>query len=145
MGCPIRRSCVWGFWRELSCTISLMPKHKKTKHPQTKLFLRNNSEIEVDHEIQELIDIMNAPGLTTLNSCQNDRGTSYIQFRGKLAKPFMHALLTQLLNEKRHKPEHPICFANPKNPKYPNSFQIRWNPIDYDFLVRYARSTVDRL
>jgi hypothetical protein len=121
-----------------------MPKSKKTKHPQTKLLLRNNSEIQVDHEIQELIELMNVPGLTTLNSCQNDRGTSYIQFHGKLAKPFMHSLLTQLLNEKRHKPQHPICFANPKNSKHPNSFQIRWNPIDYDFVLRCSRIALQR-
>jgi len=122
-----------------------MPKRKKTKHPQTKLLLPNNSEIQVDHEIQELIEIMNTPGLTTLNSCQNDHGTSYIQFRGKLAKPFMLSLLTQLLNEKHQKPQHPISFANPKNPKHPNSFQIRWNPINYKLLVRYSRSALSRL
>jgi hypothetical protein len=122
-----------------------MPNRKKTKHPQTKLLFRNNSEIEVDHEIQELIEIMNAPGLSTINSCQNDRGTSYIQFRGKLAKPFMHSLLTQFLNEKRHKPQHPISFANPKNPKHPNSFQIRWNPLDYNIVVRIARVALSRL
>jgi hypothetical protein len=122
-----------------------MPNRKKTKHPQSKLLLRNNSEIEVDHEIQELIEIMNAPGLTTLNSCQNDRGTSYIQFRGKNSKPFMHSLLTQLLNEKRRKPQRPISFANPKNLKHPNSFQIRWNPIDYDCVVRFARNVLSHL
>jgi hypothetical protein len=116
----------------------------KPKHLQTKLLLRNNSEIQVDHDIQELIQILNNPGLTTINSCQNDHGTSYIQFRGKLAKPFMHSLLTQWLNEKRHKPQHPISFANPKNPKHPNSFQIRWNPIDYDFVVRCAHKAVSR-
>ena len=114
----------------------------KPKHPQTKLLLRNNSEIEVDDQIQELIQILNAPGLVTINSCQNDHGTAYIQFRGKLAKPFMLSLLTQWLNEKRHKPQHPICFANPKNPKHSNSFQIRWNPIDYDFVVRYAHNAL---
>lgn len=119
-----------------------MPKPKKTKHPQTKLLLQNNSEIEVDHEIQELIEIMNTRGLVTINSCQNDRGTSYIQFRGKLAKPFMLSLLTQWLNEKRHKPQHPISFANPKNSKHPNSFQIRWNPIDYNLVMRIARNAV---
>jgi hypothetical protein len=119
-----------------------MPKRKKTKHPQTKLLLQNNSEIQVDHEIQELIEIMNTPGLTTLNSCQNDRGTAYIQFRGKKSKPFMLSLLTQWLNEKRHKPQHPISFANPRNPKHPNSFQIRWNPVDYNFVVRIARKTL---
>jgi len=117
----------------------LMPKPKKTKHPQTKLLLQNNSEIQVDHQIQELIEIMNAPGLVTLNSCQDDHGTSYIQFRGKIAKPFMLSLLTQWLNEKRQKPQHPISFANPKNPKHPNSFQIRWNPLDYNFVVRCAQ------
>jgi hypothetical protein len=119
-----------------------MPKPKKTKHPQTKLLLHNNSEIQVDHEIQELIELMNAPGLTTLNSCQNDHGTSYIQFRGRRAKPFMHSLLRQWLNEKRHKPNHPISFANPKNPKHPDSFQIRWHPSDYNLVVRYARSAL---
>jgi len=103
------------------------------------LLLNNNSEIHVDREIQELIEIMNAPGLTTLNSCQNDRGASYIQFRGRSAKPFMHSLLRQWLNEKRQKPQHPISFANPKNHKHPNSFQIRWNPSDYKLLLRYAR------
>jgi hypothetical protein len=117
----------------------------KPKHPQTKLLLHNNSEIQVDREIQELIQILNTPGLVTLNSCQNDRGTSYIQFRGKKSKPFMISLLTQWLNEKRHKPQHPISFANPKNPKHPDSFQIRWNPIDYDFVVRCARNAVERL
>ena len=122
-----------------------MPKQKKPKHPQTKLLLHNNSEIEVDHDIQELIQILNAPGLITLNSCQDDHGTSYIQFRGRLAKPFMHSLLTQWLNEKRHKPQHPISFANPKNPKHPNSFQIRWNPADYDLVVRYARIAIKGL
>ena len=122
-----------------------MPKPKKPKHPQSKLLLHNNSEIEVDDQIQELIQIMNAPGLVTLNSCQNDRGTSYIQFRGKKSKPFMHSLLTQLLNEKRHKSQHPISFANPKNPKHPNSFQIRWNPVDYDLVMRYARIALEGL
>jgi hypothetical protein len=121
-----------------------MPKVKKTKHHQIKLLLPNNSEIEVDHEIQELIKIMNAPGLTTLNSCQNDHGTGYIQFRGKKSKSFMPSLLTQWLNEKRQKPQHPISFANPQNPKHPNSFQIRWNPIDYHFVVCYARNAVER-
>jgi len=116
-----------------------MSKSKKTKHPQTKLILHNNSEIHVDHAIHELIEIMNASGLTTLNSCQNDHGTAYIQFRGKKSKPFMHSLLTQWLNEKSHKPQHPISFANPQNPKQPNSFQIRWNPSDYNLVVRYAR------
>jgi hypothetical protein len=123
----------------------IMPKSKKTKHPQIKLLLHNNSEIQVDHEIQELIEIMNAPGLVTLNSCQSDRGTSYIQFRGKKSKLFMHALLTQWLNEKRHKPQHPISFANPKNPKHPNSFQIRWNPSDYNHVVRFARIALANL
>jgi hypothetical protein len=116
----------------------------KPKHPQTKILLPNNSEIQVDHDIQELIQVLNTPGLTTLNSCQNDRGTSYIQFRGKLAKPFMLSLLTQWLNEKRHKPQHPISFANPKNPKRPNSFQIRWNPADYNLVVRFARLALAR-
>jgi hypothetical protein len=116
-----------------------MPKPKKSKHLQTKLLLYNNSEIQVDHAIQELIELMNAPGLTTLNSCQNDRGTSYIQFRGTQSKPFMHSLLRQWLNEKRHKPQHPISFANPQNLKHPNSFQIRWHPADYGFVVRCAR------
>jgi hypothetical protein len=119
-----------------------VPKPKKTKHRQTKLLLYNKSEIQVDHEIQELIELMNAPGLTTLNSCQNDRGTSYIQFRGKKSKPFMHSLLRQCLNEKRHKPQHPICFANPKNPKHTDSFQIRWNPSDYNLLIRFARTAL---
>ena len=68
-----------------------MPKRKKTKHHQIKLTLRNNSEIEVDHDIHELIEIMNAPGLVTLNSCQDDHGTSYIQFRGKKSK-LLHVL-----------------------------------------------------
>jgi len=116
-----------------------MPKLKKTKHHQTKLILYNNSEIQVDHAIQELISIMNAPGLTTLNSCQNDRGSSYIQFRGTQSKPFMHSLLRKWLDEKRHKPQDAISFANPKNPKHPNSFQIRWNPADYNLLLRFAR------
>ena len=116
-----------------------MAKRKRTRHPQTKLLLQNNSEIQVDRDIQELIELMNAPGLTTLNSCQNDRGTSYIQFRGRQSKAFMHSLLRQWLNEKRHKPEHPISFANPKNPKHPNSFQIRWHPADYHLLLRFAR------
>jgi hypothetical protein len=119
-----------------------MLKRKKTKHPQTKLLLHNNSEIQVDHEIQELIELMNVPGLTTLNSCQNDRGTSYIQFRGRRAKPFMHSLLRQWLNEKRDKPNHSISFANPKNLKHPNSFQIRWHPSDYNLVVRFARSAL---
>jgi hypothetical protein len=119
-----------------------MPKPKKTKHHQIKLTLHNNSEIEVDHDIHELIEIMNAPGLVTLNSCQDDHGASYVQFRGKKSKPFMQSLLTQWLNEKRQKPQHPISFANPKNPKFPNSFQIRWNPVDYDFVVRYARNAL---
>ena len=122
-----------------------MRKLKKTKHPQTKLLLHNNSEIEVDAQIQELIQVMNTPGLVTLNSCENDRGSSYIQFRGKKSKPFMLSLLTQWLNEKRHKPQHPICFANPKNPKHPNSFQIRWNPIDYNLVVRYSRIAIERM
>jgi hypothetical protein len=119
-----------------------MPIRKKTKHHQIKFILHNNSEIQVDYEIQELIGIMNAPGLITLNSCQDDHGTSYIQFRGKLAKQFAHSLLTQWLNEKRHKPQHPIAFANPKNPKHPNSFQIRWNPVDYSHLLRFARVAI---
>jgi|SRR5579864_1138655 len=123
----------------------VMPKPKKTKHHQIKLTLHNNSEIQVDHEIQELIEIMNVPGLVTLNSCQNDHGTAYIQFRGKKSKPFMLSLLTRWLNEKRHKPQHPISFANPNNPKHSNSFQIRWNPADYNFLVRIARNAVERL
>lgn len=122
-----------------------MPRPRKTKHPQTKLLLQNNSEIEVDREIQELIEIMNIPGLVTLNSCQNDRGTSYIQFRGKKSQPFMLSLLTQWLNEKRRKPQHPISFANPENPKHPNSFQIRWNPIDYIQLLRFTRSALRKI
>ena len=122
-----------------------MSKSIKPKHPQTKLLLRNNSEIQVDREIQELIEIMNTPGLVTINSCQDDHSTSYIQFRGKLAKEFMHSLLRQWLSEKRHKPQHPISFANPKNPKHPNSFQIRWNPIDYNLVVRYSRIAIERM
>jgi hypothetical protein len=122
-----------------------MPKPKKPKHPQTKLLLHNNSEIQVDAEIQELIEILNAPGLTTINSCQNDHGTAYIQFRGKKSKPFMHSLLAQWLDETRRKPQHPISFANPKNPKHPNSFQIRWNPADYNFVVRYSRIAVKHM
>jgi hypothetical protein len=117
---------------------------RKPKHPQTKLLLHNNSEIQVDAEIQELIQIMNTPGLVTINSCQNDHGTAYIQFRGKKSKPFMLSLLAQWLDEKRHKPQHPISFANPKNPEHPNSFQIRWNPADYDFVVRCARKALSR-
>jgi hypothetical protein len=122
-----------------------MRKPKKTKHSQTTLLLHNNSEIQVDHQIQELIELMNAPGLGTLNSCQLDRGTSYIQFHGKKSKSFMHSLLTQWLNEKRHKPQHPISVANPKNPKLPNSFQIRWHPSDYTLLLRFARKALARL
>jgi hypothetical protein len=125
--------------------MSAMPKRKKTKHPQVKLLLHNKSEIDVDHEIQELIEIMNTQSLETLNSCQNDHGTAYIQFRGKKSKSFMLSLLTQWLNEKRHKPEHPICFANPKNPKHPDNFQIRWNPIDYVSVLRYSRNALERL
>jgi hypothetical protein len=122
-----------------------MPKRKKTKHHQIKLTLRNNSEIEVDQEIHELIELMNAPGLVTLNSCQDDQGTSYIQFRGKKSKPFMHSLLTQWLDAKKNnKPQDAISFANPKNPKHPNSFQIRWNPVDYNFMVRFGRYIMKR-
>lgn len=116
-----------------------MPRPKKTKHRQTTLLLYNDFEIQVDEQIQELIEIMNAPGLTTLNSCQNDRGASYIQFHGKLARPFIHSLLSQWLNAKRNKPQHPVSFANPQNPKHSNSYQIRWNPADYNLVVRYAR------
>jgi hypothetical protein len=117
-----------------------MPKQKKTKHHQIKLILYNDSEIEVDHDIHELIEIMNASGLVTLNSCQDDHGTSYIQFRGKNSKQFMQSLLVQWLNAKKNnKPQDAISFANPRNRKQPNSFQIRWNPIDYDFVVRFAR------
>ena len=82
-----------------------MPKPKKPKHPQTKLLLHNNSEIQVDHEIQELIQILNTPGLTTLNSCQNDRGTGYIQFRGKNPKS-IHALPPNSM-AKRKTPQTP--------------------------------------
>jgi hypothetical protein len=120
-----------------------MAKPKKTKHRQIPLILYNHSEIRVDHEIQELIELMNSPGLSTLNSCQDDRGTSYVQFSGKKSKPFMHSLLRQWLDARKNdKPQHPISFANPKNPKHPNSFQIRWHPYDYNLVVRYARSAL---
>jgi hypothetical protein len=117
-----------------------MPKSKKPKHKQITLTLYNSSEIRVDHAIQELVSLMSIPGLRTLNSCRDDHGTGYVQFRGKLAKHFMHSLLRQWLNAKKNnKPQDAISFANPPNPKYTNSFQIRWNPSDYNLVVRYAR------
>jgi hypothetical protein len=116
-----------------------MSKPIRRKHKQAALTLFNQSEVLVDYGVRELVSIMNAPGLRTLNSCENDLGTGYVQFRGKLAKPFAHSMLRQWLNAKGSKPLDGVTFANPKNPKWPDSFSIRWNPGDFDRVVRYAR------
>jgi len=115
------------------------------KHRQTSVILFNNCDVRVDSGVQALVAVMNAPGLRTLNSCQDDHGTGYVQFHGKLAKPFMHSILRQWLNATGNKALDGITFANPNNPKLPGSFSMRWNPADFDRVVRYARVALREL
>jgi hypothetical protein len=120
----------------------IMNNSLRRKHKQTSVTLFNNSDVRVDFGVQEVVAVMNAPGLRTLNSCEDDHGTGYVQFRGKLAKPFMHSILRQWLNAKGNKPVDGITFANPNNRRVPGSFSIRWNPADFDRVVRYARTAL---
>jgi hypothetical protein len=122
-----------------------MSKAARRKHRQISLILFDESKLLVDNGVHELIAVMNAPGLRTLNSCRDDHGTGYVQFRGKNAKPFLHSILRKWLNAKGDKPRDGITFANPKNRKYPRSFSIRWNPEDYNRVVRYARAALREL
>lgn len=122
-----------------------MGKAIRRKHKQIALTLFNESEVLVDDGVHELIAIMNEPGLRTLNSCRDDHGTGYVQFRGRRAKPFMHSILRQWLSAARDKPRDGITFANPDNRKYPGSFSIRWNPADFNRVVRYAGAALREL
>jgi hypothetical protein len=122
-----------------------MRKPVRRIHKQASITLFDNCDVRVDFGVQELVVVMNAPGLRTLNSCQDDHGTGYVQFRGKLAKPLMHSILRQWLNAKGNRPLDGITFANPNNPKLPGSFSIRWNPGDIDRVVRYARAALREL
>ncbi len=119
-----------------------MRKSNARKHEQVTLTLFNDFTVRVDCGVHELIAIMNAPGIRTLNSCQEDQGTGYVQFRGRLAKPFMYSVLRQWLNAKGAKPLAGITFVNPNNRDFPGSFSIRWDPLDFERLVRYARAAI---
>jgi|SRR5882724_5211019 len=119
-----------------------MRKKIRRRHRQISLTLFDDSSVFVDDGVHELISVMNTRGLQTLNSCQDDLGTGYVQFRGKFARAFISSILRQWLNAKSDKPIGGITFANPKNKKWPGSFSIRWNPADFDRLVRYARASM---
>jgi hypothetical protein len=122
-----------------------MRKPIRRRHRQTRLLLFDNSSVLVDDGIQELISVMNVPGIQTLNSCRNDLGSGYVQFRGRLAKPFTQSILRQWLNAKSNRPLGEIAFANPVNRKWPDSILMRWNPDDFDRLVRYARAAANEI
>jgi hypothetical protein len=125
--------------------MSRMGKTVRTRHRQAKVLLANGSGVDVDEGIRELVFIMNEAGLSTLNSCQENEGTGYIQFRGRLAKSFMHSMLDEWLNAKGIKPVDSISFANPANPDLPGSFSMRWNPLDYGRVIKYARAAMRKV
>ena len=112
--------------------------NRRQKHPTIPVQLFG-ALVEVDVEIHELIPVMNFRGLRTFGCCQgqeNGEQYGYVMFGGRLAKPFMQALLRRWLSA-RAKPLTGLSFEN-----HWNGFVVRWHPYDFKKMLRHVRRAV---